>query len=45
MRLNPETLARARKLAAAQGNPLTTFLENRLNENVQRLWSAYKKAE
>jgi predicted DNA binding CopG/RHH family protein len=45
MRLNPETMARARKLAAAQGKPVTTFLANLLNEDVERLWSVYKKVD
>jgi predicted DNA binding CopG/RHH family protein len=45
MRLNPETMARARKLAAAQGKPVTTFLANLLNEDVERLWSVYKKID
>lgn len=45
MRLSPETMARARKLAAAQGKPVTTFLANLLNEDVERLWSVYKKVD
>lgn len=45
MRLNPETMARARRLAAAQGKPVTTFLANLLNEDVERLWSVYKKVD
>jgi len=45
MRLNPETMARARKLAAAQGKPVTTFLANLLMEDVERLWSVYKKVD
>jgi predicted HicB family RNase H-like nuclease len=45
MRLNPETMARARKLAAAQGKPVTTFLATLLNEDVERLWSVYKKVD
>ena len=45
MRLNPETMARARKLAAAQGKPVTTYLANLLNEDVERLWSVYKKVD
>jgi hypothetical protein len=38
-------MARARKLAAAQGKPVTTFLANLLNEDVERLWSVYKKVD
>ncbi len=45
MRLNPETMARARKLAAAQGKAVTTFLANLLHEDVERLWSVYKKVD
>ena len=45
MRLNPEIMARARKLAAAQGKAVTTFLANLLHEDVERLWSVYKKVD
>jgi predicted DNA binding CopG/RHH family protein len=45
MRLSPETLARAKKLASAQGKPVTTFLIHLLNEDVERLWSVYKRVD
>lgn len=45
MRLKGDTLAKAKKLAAAQGIPYTSFLKRLLREDIERLWSVFKKAE
>jgi predicted DNA binding CopG/RHH family protein len=41
MRLSPETLSRARRMAEAQGKPLTTFLASLLKEDIERLWKVF----
>ena len=45
MRLDGETLARAKKLAVAQGVPYTSYLTGLLKEDIERLWQVFKKAE
>lgn len=45
MRLKAETLEKAKKLAATQGVPYTSFLSKLLKEDIDRLWNVYKKAE
>jgi len=42
MRLSSEILSQARKLAEAQGKPVTTFLASLLKEDITRLWSVFK---
>ena len=43
MRLDGETLARAKKLAVAQGLPYTSYLTLLLKEDIARLWKVFKK--
>ena len=43
MRLSEEFLEKAKDLAKAQNLPYTTFLANLLQEDIDRLWSVYKK--
>ncbi len=43
MRLSPETLNRAKRLAEAQGKPVTTFLASLLREDIERLWKVFGK--
>ena len=43
MRLSAETLAKAKKIAASQGKPVTTFLSSLLHEDIDRLWKIYSK--
>ena len=43
MRFNTEILAKAKKLAKAQGVPYTTFLARLLKEDIERLWGVFKK--
>ncbi len=43
MRLSPETLNRARRLAKAQGKPVTSFLATLLKEDIERLWKFFDK--
>ena len=43
MRLDGETLVRARKLAQTQGVPYTTYLTRLLKEDIDRLWKVFKK--
>jgi predicted DNA binding CopG/RHH family protein len=43
MRLDGETLARAKKLAVAQGIPYTSYLTHLLKEDIERLWKVFKK--
>ena len=45
MRLKSETLEKAKKLAMAQGVPYTSFLTRLLNEDIERLWGVFKKAD
>lgn len=45
MRLKNDTLEKAKKLAAAQGVPYTSFLTRLLKEDIERLWGVFKKAE
>ncbi len=45
MRLKKDTLEKAKKLAAAQGLPYTSFLSKLLKEDIERLWNVFKKAE
>ncbi len=45
MRLKSETLEKARKLAAAQGLPYTSFLVRLLKEDIERLWGVFKKVD
>ena len=44
MRLKSDTLEKAKKLAASQGIPYTSFLTLLLREDIERLWSVFKKA-
>ena len=41
MRLSPEVLSRAKRLADAQGKPVTTFLASLLKEDIERLWKVF----
>ncbi len=43
MRLDEETLERAKELAQAQGIPYTTYLTRLLREDIDRLWGVFKK--
>ena len=43
MRLDGETLIRAKKLAVAQGVPYTSYLTQLLREDIERLWKVFKK--
>jgi len=43
MRLDSDHLERAQTLAKLQGLPYTTFLTQLLCEDLDRLWSVYKK--
>lgn len=43
MRLDGETLTRAKKLAVAQGVPYTSYLTQLLKEDIERLWKVFKK--
>lgn len=43
MRLDGETLGRAKKLAQTQGVPYTTYLTHLLKEDINRLWKVFKK--
>ena len=43
MRLDGETLARAKKLATAQGVPFTSYLTQLLKEDIERLWQVFKR--
>ncbi|MCB0342020.1 MAG: hypothetical protein H6626_04230 [Pseudobdellovibrionaceae bacterium] len=45
MRLQSDTLLKAKKLAEAQGVPYTSFLKKLLKEDIDRLWKVFKKAE
>ena len=44
MRLKSDTVTKAKKLAASQGVPYTSFLTRLLREDIERLWSIFKKA-
>ena len=43
MRLDGETLVRAKKLAETQGVPYTTYLTRLLKEDIERLWEVFKR--
>ena len=43
MRVSAETLAKAKKIAASLGKPVTTFLSSLLHEDIDRLWKVYNK--
>ena len=43
MRVSAETLAKAKKIAASQGKPVTTFISSLLHEDIDRLWKVYNK--
>jgi len=43
MRVSAETLAKAKKIAATQGKPVTTFLSSLLHEDIDRLWKVFNK--
>lgn len=43
MRIDGETLGRAKRLAETQGIPYTTYLMRLLKEDIERLWEIYKK--
>ena len=43
MRLDMETLGRAKKLAQTQGVPYTTYLTRLLKEDIERLWRVFKR--
>lgn len=45
MRLKTDTLEKAKKLAAVQGIPYTTFLTRLIREDIARLWDVFKKAD
>jgi predicted DNA binding CopG/RHH family protein len=45
MRMDSDHLERAQTLAKLQGLPYTTFLTQLLCEDLDRLWSVYKKAK
>ncbi len=45
MRLSADLIARIKLLAEAQGLPFTTFLSRLLQEDIERLWKVYKKAD
>lgn len=45
MRLKTDTLEKAKKLAAVQGIPYTTFLTRLIREDIARLWDIFKKAD
>jgi predicted DNA binding CopG/RHH family protein len=45
MRVSSDLLERIKLLASAQGVPFTTFLSRLLKEDIERLWSVYKKAD
>lgn len=44
MRLSEELLKKAKDLAKVQNLPYTTFLTKLLKEDIDRLWSVYKKS-
>jgi predicted DNA binding CopG/RHH family protein len=44
MRLSEDILEKIKELAQAQNIPYTTFLTKLLKEDVDRLWSVYKKS-
>ena len=44
MRIRSDTLEKAKKLAAAQGLPYTSFLNRLLKEDIERLWCVFDKA-
>ena len=44
MRLSDELLKKAKDLAKVQNLPYTTFLTKLLKEDIDRLWSVYKKS-
>ena len=41
MRLSPQLLSKAKKIAEAQGTPVTTFLVSLLKEDIERLWKVF----
>jgi predicted DNA binding CopG/RHH family protein len=43
MRLDGETLYRAKKLAERRGIPYTSYLTQLLREDINRLWDVFKK--
>ncbi len=43
MRVGAEILAKAKKIAASQGKPVTTFLSSLLHEDIDRLWKVFNK--
>ncbi len=43
MRLSEEILEKVKDLAKVQNLPYTTFLTKLLKEDIDRLWSVYKK--
>ncbi len=43
MRLDKDTLDRAKQLSSAQKVPYTTFLTRLLREDIDRLWKVFKK--
>ena len=43
MRLSPEIMARAKKIALIEGKPVTSFLASLLREDIDRLWSLLSK--
>lgn len=43
MRLDEDTIHRAKKLAESQGIPYTTFLTRLLKEDIERLWGVFGK--
>ena len=44
MRLKKDILEKAKKLAASQGVPYTSFLTRLLREDIERLWNVFRKA-
>jgi len=45
MRLSPETMKRAKKLAELEGKAVTSFLAALLKEDIERLWKVVSKVD
>jgi predicted DNA binding CopG/RHH family protein len=44
MRIDNNLLSKIKRLAVSQGLPYTTFIAKLLKEDIERLWSVYKKS-
>jgi predicted DNA binding CopG/RHH family protein len=42
MRLSPDIMARAKKLALLEGRPVTSYLASLLKQDIERLWPTVK---